>query len=435
MLKALKKAGNQYTVLMKMPAATSRKDSASFMQRSRTIILVSVILILKSRRGLKLLPWPIWCVVSMPKISYMVRIKNIVHYLEQIAPLAYQEGYDNAGLVVGDSSVLVTGVLICVDITAPVLQEAKEKNCNLIVAHHPIIFKPIYHLTGKDDVTRCITYAIKQDIAIYTLHTNLDNVAQGVNRQIAKTLGLNQLSILLPRLDILRHLTTFVPDAFIDAVLNALHAAGASHVGNGTYCNTVSAGLDALRPTTTEKSRLGTLHQPSHVEEKRVEVIFPVHLEKSVLRALQAAHPYEKAMYYIHKIKNTNPSVGAGMVGVLPQTLSSQSFLEYLKAKMHLTCMRHTAPIDRPIERVAVCGGSGSFLIQEAIRQQLDVLVTADVKYHDFFKAEGQMIIVDIGHYESEVGTKALIDTLLSEKFANIALLQCQTVTNPIHYL
>jgi len=365
----------------------------------------------------------------------MTRIKDIVNCIEHIAPLAYQENYDNAGLVIGDLSVPVTGVLICLDITEPVLQEAKAKNCNLIIAHHPIIFRPINQLTGKNNAERCITYAIKQDIALYTLHTNLDNVAQGVNRQMAQTLGLENLSILLPKPGILSQLTTFVPQASIDPVLKALHAAGAGRLGNYTHCNFVTTGMGSFQPTSTANPHLGTAHQPEKVEEGRIEVVFPAHLETQVLRALHATHPYEEVAYYIHQLKNTDETVGAGMVGEFPQTLSSQAFLEYLKAKMRLIFIRHTAPIARPIKRVAVCGGSGSFLIQEAILKQADALVTADVKYHDFFKAEGQILIVDIGHYESEVGTKVLIHTLLSEKFASIVFLECETVTNPIYYL
>jgi dinuclear metal center YbgI/SA1388 family protein len=337
--------------------------------------------------------------------------------------------------VVGEPSVPVTGVLICLDITELVLQEAKAKACNLIIAHHPIIFRPIRKLTGKNYAERCIIYAIKQNIAIYTLHTNFDNVFQGVNRQMAQTLGLNNLSTLLPKPGTLSQLTTFAPHASIDAVLQALHAAGAGRIGNYTHCNFVTTGIGSFQPTSTANPYRGTSGQLTKVEEGRVEVIFPSHLETPVLRALQAVHPYEEVVYYIQKIQNTDTSVGAGMVGELAQARSSQAFLAYLKAKMCLTCIRHTTPIARPIKRVAVCGGSGSFLIEEVILKQIDVLVTADVKYHDFFKAEGQTLIVDIGHYESEVGTKVLIHTLLSEKFASIAFLKCETATNPIHYL
>ena len=365
----------------------------------------------------------------------MTRIKDIVAYLEQVAPLAYQEDYDNAGLVVGEADALVTGVLISLDITEAVLQEAKAKACNLIIAHHPLIFRPIYQLTGKDRVSRCITYAIKQDLAIYILHTNLDNIAQGVNRQIAQTLGLQDLSILLPKPSTLSQLTAFVPPAATSTVLQALHKAGAGRIGNYTHCSFVTTGTGSFQPTAAASPHVGAPHQLEKVEEERLEVVFPAHLEDTMLRVLQAAHPYEEVAYYIHQLQNTDTQVGAGMVGVLPEPLHSEEFLSYLKAKMNLACIRHTAPIARVIKRVAVCGGSGSFLIQEALHKGADVLVTADMKYHDFFQAEGQLLIADIGHYESEIGTKTLIHTLLSEKFASIALRACETVNNPIYYL
>lgn len=364
----------------------------------------------------------------------MIRVKDIVTYLEQVAPLAYQEAYDNAGLLVGQAAAPVTGVLICLDITEAVLQEAKAKACNFIIAHHPLIFQPISKLTGKNHVERCITYAIKQDLAIYGLHTNLDNVAQGVNRQIAQCLDLQSMAILFPKPDVLGKLTTFAPRSSIASVLQALHTAGAGHIGDYTHCSFVANGTGSFQPTATENPHLGTPNGLEKVEEGRIEVVFPMHLKAGLLQALQAAHPYEEVAYDIHRIENTHAKVGAGMVGVLPQSFSNDEFLNYLKAKMNLVCVRHTAPLTRPIKRVAVCGGSGSRLIPKAIAAQADVLVTADVKYHEFFQAEGQILIADIGHYESEVGTKALIYTLLSEKFTSIALLQCETVTNPIHY-
>lgn len=364
----------------------------------------------------------------------MVRIKDIVAHLEAHAPLAYQEDYDNAGLVVGEATAPAKGVLICLDITEAVLQEARAKGCNLIIAHHPLIFRPIRKLTGSNDTERCIAYAIKQDLAIYILHTNLDHVDQGVNRQLVKTLALQDSSILLPKPGTLSQLTTFVPPASLAPVLQALHTAGAGRIGDYTHCSFVMPGTGSFQPTTAANPHIGTPGQLEKVAEERVEVVFPSHLEATVLRALRTAHPYEEVAYYIHKLQNTDARVGAGMIGELPQALDSKAFLQHLKAKLSLACIRHTAPIARPIKRVAVCGGSGSFLIPEAIRKQADALVTADVKYHDFFEAEGQILIADIGHYESEVGTKALIHTLLSEKFASIAFLKCETVTNPIHY-
>jgi dinuclear metal center YbgI/SA1388 family protein len=365
----------------------------------------------------------------------MIQIREMVRHLEQVAPLAYQDDYDNAGLVVGDSSAAVTGVLICLDVTEALLLEAKTKNCNLIIAHHPIIFRSIRQLTGRNHVERCIIYAVRNNIAVYTLHTNFDNVTQGVNLQIAQTLELGNPSVLLPKPGTLSRLTAFVPRAFIDSVLHALHAAGAGYLGDYTHCDFATTRIGSSKLTSTANLHSGIAEESEKGKEKRIEVIFPKHLEEPVLRALRASCPYEEVAYYLHDIRNTDAHVGAGMIGELSQSLSSLAFLEYVKAKMNLAYLRHTESIDRPIKRVAVCGGSGSFLIEEAILKQADALVTADVKYHDFFKAENQILIVDVGHYESEVGTKKLIHTLLSEKFTSIAILQCETVTNPIHYL
>ena len=260
----------------------------------------------------------------------MIRVKDIVTYLEQVAPLAYQEAYDNAGLLVGQAAAPVTGVLICLDITEAVLQEAKAKACNFIIAHHPLIFQPISKLTGKNHVERCITYAIKQDLAIYGLHTNLDNVAQGVNRQIAQCLDLQSMAILLPKPDVLGKLTTFAPRSSIASVLQALHTAGAD-----THCSFVANGT-SFQPTATENPHLGTPNELEKVEEGRLEVVFPMHLKAGLLQALQAAHPYEEVAYDIHRIENTHAKVGAGMVGVLPQSFSNEEFLNYLTKKLGL---------------------------------------------------------------------------------------------------
>lgn len=364
----------------------------------------------------------------------MTRIRDIVHYLEQIAPLAYQEEYDNAGLIIGDASALVQGVLICLDVTESLLQEAKTKSCNLVVAHHPVIFRAIHRLTGKDYTERCIIYAVKHGIAIYVLHTNFDNVSQGINRHIAYTLGLTNVSVLSPKPDTLSQLTVFVPHASVDPVLQALHEAGAGSMGDDPHCHFVTTGIRSVQPTPAAQPYLRSANHLEKVREERVEVMFPSHLETAVLHALRASHPYEEMVHYIQPLKNTNTRVGAGMIGELAPGQCSASFLAYLKVKMCLSCIRHTAPLTRSIQRVAVCGGSGSALIRAAISKQADALVTADIKYHHFFEAEDQILIADVGHYESEIGIKMQLYALLSKKFASIALLQCETTTNPVHY-
>jgi dinuclear metal center YbgI/SA1388 family protein len=364
----------------------------------------------------------------------MVSVKDIINHLEGIAPLAYQESYDNAGLIVGEATALVRGVLIGLDITEAVLEEAQAKNCNLIIAHHPILFKPLRKLTGCNHIERCIIQAIRQEIAIYTIHTNLDNVIQGVNQQIAQQLGLQQLKVLVPKPDTLSKLTTFVPHSAIEPVLQALHHAGAGHIGEYSHCSFVVIGDGRFKPSEAANPYIGVPKQIEKITEYRAEVVFPSHLSQSIVAALKQAHPYEEVAYYIQKLENPNPDVGSGMIGEFTQEFSSNDFLQYVKNKMNLPYIRHSMPIGRVIKRVAICGGAGSFLLPEAKRQQADAFITADLKYYDFFNAEDSILLADIGHYESEIATKELIYDLLSEKFTSIAFLKCQTTTNPVYY-
>lgn len=364
----------------------------------------------------------------------MYTVRDITNHLEAIAPPAYQESYDNVGLVLGNIETTVTGVLICLDVTEAVLQEAKDHHCNLVIAHHPLIFKPLHKITGSTLVERCVLQAIQQGTAIYTLHTNLDNAPQGVSHRLATTLGLTQLSVLAPKAGTIAKLTTYVPPSHLEGVVEALHNAGAGHIGHYSHCSFTSPGKGTFIPTAEAQPHVGIASQRMQVPEHRLEVRFPMHLAAAVQQALQSAHPYEEAVYDIQPLTHHTADVGAGIIGILPTDLSTEAFLHHLKATLQLACVRHTAPLDRPIRRVAVCGGAGSALIQETIRQQADAFVTADIKYHDFFQAEGKVLIADVGHYESEVGTIALIHQLLSEKFANIALLQSSTITNPVHY-
>ncbi|MEO1219355.1 MAG: Nif3-like dinuclear metal center hexameric protein [Bacteroidota bacterium] len=364
----------------------------------------------------------------------MVRIRDIISTLEQVAPLAYQESYDNAGLVVGDPETPVDKLLICLDVTDDILEEAKAGNCQLIIAHHPLIFKPIRQLSVHNRVERCLIRAIHNNIAIYVIHTNLDNVAQGVNKRLAHLLGLHAPTILSPKAGMRLKLTTFVPPSALKKVTEALHEAGAGQLGNYTHCSFVSTGTGSFKPSLDARPYLGAPGQPETVQEHRVEVTFPSHRSTAIIQALQQAHPYEEVAYDIQKLENTCSDIGLGMVGMLPQPLATPAFLQHIKTCMHVPYLRHSRPIQRPIQRVAVCGGSGSTLLPVALLQQADALITADVKYHDFFEADDRLLLVDIGHYESEVATIDLLYHLLSEKFVSIVLTKCQTVTNPVYY-
>jgi len=265
----------------------------------------------------------------------MPQVKDVINYLETIAPLAYQETYDNAGLIVGNREAMVSSVLLCLDSTEAVIDEAIDRGCNLVIAHHPIVFSGLKQLTGKNYIEKTIIKAIKNDIAIYAIHTNLDNVYQdGVNKRICDQIGLERTQIL--------------------------------------YTNTkLSADGD----------------------------------------------------------------IGAGMIGYLADPIAPMDFLLSLKQKMSIHTIKYTKIVGDKIAKVAVCGGSGSFLLDEAIAQEADIFISSDYKYHQFFDANDQIIIADIGHYESEFYTIDLLQGLIRKKFSNFAAHCTKISTNPVNYL
>lgn len=329
----------------------------------------------------------------------MTKIKDIIRHLEAVAPPGYQESYDNAGLLTGDANWEVTGVLTCLDSTEAVIEEAVRKGCNLVVAHHPIIFKGLKRLTGRSYVERVIISAIKNNVAVYAAHTNLDNVfRQGVNAEIAGRLGLQNTRILAPK-SVLYKASAIVAPELSEAIRPALSDAGALQIA---------------------------FHPSSHT----VEFIFPQAARRAVGEALAGA-----ALSGVHAVEDLHPLVGSGMVGDLAQPMDERAFLLQLKATMQAGAVRHTALLGRPVRRVAVCGGAGGFLLGAAIAQGADVFVTADYKYHEFFDADGQIVIADIGHFESEQFTIQLLHRIISEKFSTFAAYCTEVKTNPVHYL
>ncbi len=364
-----------------------------------------------------------------------VTVKDVAAQLELLAPLAYQESYDNAGLITGSPDWEVKGVLISLDATEAVVEEAINQSCNLIVAHHPIVFRGLKKLTGATYVERTVLKAIKADVAIYAIHTNLDNVKGGVNYKIAQKLGLQKVRILAPKKQVLQKLVTFVPTQHTQQVLEALYKAGAGNIGNYSNCSFRIQGTGTFTPNAEANPHIGVHNQSEEVQEDQVEVLLPAYLSGRVMEALKRAHPYEEVAYYLVPLENALQDAGAGAIGDLPEPMEEHTFLAYLKTRMQLSCIRHTALLSKPVQKIALCGGAGIFLLPEAIKQKADVFITADVKYHEFFDADGRLILADIGHYESEVFTKELIYTYLSQKFTNIALILSKTITNPIFYL
>ena len=364
----------------------------------------------------------------------MYKISDVTRELEKLAPLSYQESYDNAGLLVGNPKTEITGILFTLDATEEVIEEARRKNCNLVIAHHPIIFKGLKKLNGSNYIERTVIKAIKYDIAIYAAHTNLDHVTNGVNWKIAEKLGLINVKVLSPKTEILKKLTFFSPLKDTQAILDALFEAGAGQIGEYQHCSFRSEGTGTFLPGKSANPVIGSPGQLEQVAENRVEVMFPFYLESKILTVLKKNHPYEEVAYYLHVLENKNQEVGAGAIGDLADEMPVADFLHLLKKQMNTGVVKYTAPINRTVKKIAICGGAGSFLLADAKRAQADVFVTADYKYHEFFDAENDIMICDIGHYESEVFTIDLLYNYLSGIFSNFALCLSEVNTNPVKY-
>lgn len=363
-----------------------------------------------------------------------MKIQQITSFLESVAPLSLQESYDNAGLITGNSQWECTGIITTLDATEAVVLEAIEKKCNLIVAHHPIIFGGLRKITGKNYVEQTIITAIKNDIAIYAIHTNLDNVLHGVNAAIADKLGLVNRKILQPKNETLKKLFTFVPVEFAENVRSAIFNAGGGHISNYSECSFNTAGQGTFKPgegTNPFTGKRGIRHTE---DEIKLEMIFPAWQQQSILSAMIAAHPYEEVAYDIIALDNQNQQVGSGLVGELPQPLTETEFLALLKEKFNLSVIRHTPLTGKPVKKIALCGGAGSFLIGAAIATGADFYITGDVKYHEFFDANNRLVIADIGHFESEQFTIELLFDILSQKFPTFAVLKTGVKTNPVQY-
>lgn len=362
-----------------------------------------------------------------------MKISEVIKELDRFAPPSLQESYDNAGLLVGDQTLEVTSILLTLDITEDVVQEAIDKKCNLIVAHHPIIFSGLKSLTGKNYVERTVLKAIKNDIALFSAHTNLDNVNQGVNKKFADKLELQNIKILSPKKGKLQKLTTYVPQVNTDDILEALFDVGAGNIGEYENCSFQHNGIGTFKPSSKANPHIGESGKLESVQENKIEVIVPEHLTSKVLKALFTSHPYEEVAYYLSTLENENQDIGSGMIGDLEQEMSSDDFLGHLKNQLNLEVIKFT-PFNRSIKKVALCGGSGQFLLKNAINSGADAYVSADFKYHEYFDADNQIMICDIGHYESEISTKELFYEVLSDKFSNIALVFAETNTNPTRY-
>lgn len=364
----------------------------------------------------------------------MSTVQDICNYLDSVANPYLQESYDNSGLLVGDQLKQISSILVSLDCTEEVVEEAIERNCNLIICHHPIIFSGIKKLTGKNYIERTVIKAIKHDIAIYAIHTNLDNILGGVSSKIAEKLGLTNTEILEKKSGNLVKLITYAPHSHANNVKKAMFDAGAGKVGNYEECSFSSEGIGSFRGNENTNPFVGEKGTTHFEPETRIELIFPVYLKSAVLKSLKNAHPYEEVAYQIIPLLNENQETGSGIIGNLPKEMDENEFLEFLKVKMELKLIRFTKLSNQKINKIAVCGGAGSFLTKKAISSGAQAFVSADFKYHEFFDAENRILIADIGHFESEKYTKDLLSDLIVKKFPNFAVLLSFTHTNPVNY-
>jgi dinuclear metal center YbgI/SA1388 family protein len=363
-----------------------------------------------------------------------MKITDVVHLLEQTAPLAYQESYDNAGLLTGNPMWDCTGITCALDATEEVIHEARQKKCNLVVAHHPIIFNGLKKITGRNYIERAVIAAIKYDVAIYAIHTNLDNVIPGVNNSIANKLGLINRSILAPKTGELMKLFTFVPVEHAERVRSAIFEAGAGNIGNYSETSFNAEGFGTFKGNVNTNPYVGQIGKRHEEREVKIETIFPGHLQKTIVSALLKAHPYEEVAYDVVALANKYPQAGSGLFGYLPAPVAEQQFLLQLKLAFGLKVIKHTPLLGKPIGKIALCGGAGSFLTAQAIAAGADIYITSDVKYHEFFDADGQLVLADIGHWESEQYTIDLLFDIIQSKFPTFAVQKTEVKTNPVEY-
>ena len=365
----------------------------------------------------------------------IIKINDICQTIENIAPLSLQESYDNSGLLLGNPHAEAVSALLCIDVTEKVIDEAIQKKCNLIISHHPLIFSELKSLTGKNETECCVIKAVKNDIAIYACHTNIDNICTGVSAKMAEKIGLKNVQVLEQQSGKLLKLVTFVPTDKAEAVRTAVFEAGAGQIGNYDMCSYNTQGEGTFRAsegTNPYVGNIGTLHTEA---ETRIEIIVPTYLKNKVLTALLKAHPYEEPAFDIYPLLNTSPQIGSGIIGELETEEDELQFLNRLKQIFSIPAIKHSPLTGKKIKKIALCGGSGSFLIPKAIACQSDIFITGDVKYHDYFLAEDKLLIADIGHFESEQYTKEIFFDIIRKKFPNFAVYYSGVNTNPINYL
>jgi dinuclear metal center YbgI/SA1388 family protein len=361
-------------------------------------------------------------------------VNDIAQILEELSPLHYAEDFDNVGLLVGNASLKVTGVLVTLDTLENIVDEAITKKCNLIVSFHPIIFKGLKKLTGKTYVERVVIKAIANNIAIYSMHTALDNSNLGVNAKICSVLGIKNPKILIPKKSTIKKLTTYVPLSSAENLKTTLFQAGAGTIGNYSNCSFSSEGIGSFMPNNNAKPIIGETGKMHQEKEVQLNLTFQSQYESKIMSALFKNHPYEEVAYEVISLENSNQHIGMGMIGELEKEMDEKAFFNHIKSKMNAKGIRHSSFLGKKIKKVAVLGGSGAFAISAAKAAGADVFITSDIKYHQFYEAENQLIIADIGHFETEQFTKNLLVDFLTKKIPNFAVNLAESITNPIKY-
>jgi dinuclear metal center YbgI/SA1388 family protein len=364
-----------------------------------------------------------------------MRLSEICKYLDTEIPLSFQEGYDNSGLQVGFPESEISSALLTIDVTEKVITEASSKGCNLVISHHPLIFGGLKKITGSTYTERIVARSIKEDIAIYSAHTNLDSVGFGVSRKMASRLNLRNVRVLVPLKNRLLKLVTFIPEPYLDKVRSAIFDAGAGAIGNYDQCGYTVSGTGSFRAGENSTPFVGDIGKIHFENEVRLETVLFSHLRASVIKALLAAHPYEEVAYDLYPLENDNIEAGLGCTGEFDKAIPELDFLKLVSGRFDAEGIRYSDLTGRPVKKVALCGGSGASFLSNAIGAGADAFVTADLKYHNFFDASNSILLVDAGHFESEKFTTEILYDLIIKKFPKFAVRFSETNTNPINYL
>ena len=364
----------------------------------------------------------------------MLKIKDVLKEIERLAPLSLQEEFDNSGVQIGDIDQPASGALICLDVTEEIVDEAIQLGFNLIISHHPLVFKPIKSLTGRSYIERCMMKACKNDIVIYAAHTNLDNAVGGVNYHLAELFGLEDIRFISPQKNRLTKLVTYIPDHSAEKLRKALFKAGAGHIGNYSSCSFNTSGYGTFMPMENSRPYCGEIGQLHTENEIRIETVFPDYMKPAITSALLSVHPYEEPAYDLYSLENVWEQSGSGIIGNLPDWEDELIFLQRIKDVLRVECLKHSSLTGRKLRTVAICGGSGAFVIPQAIAAGADIFITGEAKYNDFYNVENKILLAVIGHYESEICTKDIISHLLSKIFPTFAVQNSIVNSNPIKY-